>query len=422
MQLHIMTADFSGNGARQRPRLFTVHGAHAGIDEQVRAIASALASRVDELAQSVVNAIRAEVDFYKSTGVVTNDELLASSTDNLQFALKYLETASGFDTSPAVATGSKRAAAGVPLPAVMDAYRIASHHLWDAVVQIAITQPGIGRDVLISATERIWRIQDAYTDAMTSAYRQQTTQQVLEDEAERAALTEALLDGRNLNDYALWEVAQLLRLPISGPYMVIAATCPTVGKQALPGITAKLRAADIFSAWRLLPDIQVGIAHVSTESKRDAVVELLERQATTRVGVSPLFNNLTDTAQALRYARVALKTRSTRTAGVTVFEDSLLAVAAVSAPDVTNKVAAIILDQFHDMPSDEKGVLFETFRVWLAQKGSTAKAAAQLYCHPNTVRHRLRRIEAHTGRSLAVPDQLAELCLAFEIRRNMPEP
>ena len=257
---------------------------------------------------------------------------------------------------------------------------------------------------------------------MTSAYRQQTTQQVLEDEAERAALTEALVDGRNLNDYALWEVAQLLRLPISGPYMVIAASCPTVGKQALPGITAKLRAADIFSAWRLLPDIQVGIAHVSTESKRDAVVELLERQATTRVGVSPLFNDLTDTAQALRYARVALNTRSSRTAGVTVFEDSLLAVAAVSAPEVTNKVAAIILDQFHDVSSDEKGVLFETFRVWLAQKGSTANTAAQLYCHPNTVRHRLRRIEAHTGRSLAVPDQLAELCLAFEVRENMPEP
>jgi hypothetical protein len=417
-----MTADFSGNDARQRPRLFTVHGARAGIDGQVRGIASALASRVDDLAQSVVSAIRAEVDFYKSTGVVTNDELLASTADNLQFALKYLETASGFDTSPAVATGSKRAAAGVPLPAVMDAYRIASHHLWDAVVQIAVTQPGIGRDVLISATERIWHIQDAYTDAMTSAYRQQTTQQVLEDEAERAALTEALLDGRNLNDYALWEVAQLLRLPISGPYMVTAATCATVGKQALPGITAKLRAADIFSAWRLLPDIQVGIVHVSTESKRDAVVELLERQATTRVGVSPSFNDLTDTAQALRYARIALKTRSSRTAGVTVFEDSLLAVAAVSAPDVTNKVAAIILDQFHDMSSDEKGVLFETFRVWLAQKGSTANTAAQLYCHPNTVRHRLRRIEAHTGRSLAVPDQLAELCLAFEIRQNMPEP
>jgi PucR C-terminal helix-turn-helix domain/GGDEF-like domain len=394
----------------------------AEIDQEVRRIASALASRVDELAHSVASAVRAEVDFYKSTGVVTDDELLTSSTDNLQFALKGLEAAAGFDTSPAVATGSKRAAAGVPLPAVMDAYRIASHHIWDAVVQIATTQPGITRDALIEVTKRIWIIQDAYTDAMTSAYRQHITQQVLEDEAERAALTEALVDGRTLPDYTVWEVAQLLRLPISGPYIVIAATCPTVGKQALPGITAKLRSADIFSAWRLLPDLQVGIVHVATESKRDMVIELLERQAATRVGVSPPFNDLGDTAQALRYARVALNTRSSRTGGVAVFEDSLLAVAAVSAPEVTNKVAALILGQFDDLSSHEKGVLFETFRAWLANKGSTVNAAAQLYVHPNTVRYRLRHIEARTGRSLAVPEQLAELCLAFEIRENMPEP
>jgi hypothetical protein len=418
------TADFSDTGPTRRPLSLAVEGHTVGADveEQVRRIALELAGRVDELAHAVTSAVRVEVAFYKSTGVVTNDELLTSSAENLRFALKCLGTAEGFDTSPAVATGSKRAAAGVPLPAVMDAYRIASHHLWDAVVQIATTQPGVSRDVLIQATTRIWHIQDAYTDAMTSAYRQQTTQQVLEDEAERAALTEALVDGRTLTEYTVWEVAQLLRLPISGPYVVVAASCPTVGKQALPGITAMLRSADIFSAWRLLPDIQIGIAHVPTESKRDMVVELLQRQATTRVGVSPAFNDLTDTAQALRYARVALNTQNGPTGGVTVFEDSLLAVAAVSAPEVTNKVAALILCQFDGLPSAEKGVLFETFRAWAANKGSVADTAAQLFCHPNTVRHRLHRIEVQTGRSRAVPNQLAELCLAFEIRQNFQEP
>ena len=418
------TADFSDTSPTRRPSSLTVNGHTVGtdVDEQVQGIASELASRVDELAHAVACAVRAEVAFYKSTGVVTNDELLTSCAENLRFALKCLVTAESFDTSPAVATGSKRAAAGVPLPAVMDAYRIASHHLWDAVVQIVTTQPDVSRDVLIQATTRIWHIQDAYTDAMTSAYREQTTQQVLEDEAERAALTEALVDGRTLTEYTVWEVAQLLRLPISGPYVVVAASCPTVGKQALPGITAMLRSVDIFSAWRLLPDIQIGIAHVPTESKRDMVVELLQRQATTRVGVSPPFNDLTDTAQALRYARVALNTRNGRTGGVTVFEDSLLAVAAVSAPEVTNKVAALILCQFDGLSSAEKGVLFETFRAWAANKGSVADTAAQLFCHPNTVRHRLHRIEVQTGRSLAVPNQLAELCLAFEIRQNFHEP
>src|SRR3984957_10360525 len=138
-----MTADFSETTPTRQLLLLAVNGhtVRADIDEQVRQIASELSTRVDELAHAVASAVRAEVAFYRSTGVVTNDELLTSSTENLRFALKCLETAAGFDTSSAVATGSKRAAAGVPLPAVMDAYRIASHHLWDAVVQIATTPP-----------------------------------------------------------------------------------------------------------------------------------------------------------------------------------------------------------------------------------------------------------------------------------------
>jgi hypothetical protein len=381
-----------------------------------------LADNVDKLAQDVACAVRAEVDFYKSTRVVTDDDLLASCADNLRIALNSLQEGAAFDTSPAVATGSRRAAAGVPLPAVMDAYRIGSYRLWDAVVDIATEKRGVSRDMMIEATRRIWRFQNVYTDAMTSAHREQTMHQVLEDEAERAALTEALLDGRHITDYSVWEVAQLLRLPLSGPYIVIAAECPTVGKQALPGISPKLRAVDIFSAWRLLPDIQVGIAQIASEPKRDTMLELIERQAIKRVGVSPQFDELTDTAQALRYARVAMNARCSKNGGVTVFDDSVLAVAAVSAPEITKKVATVILGQFDDLPSEEKDVLINTFRAWLANQGSAANAAAQLHVHPNTVRHRLRRIEARTGRSLAVPNQLAELCLAFAVRENMPAP
>jgi hypothetical protein len=391
-------------------------------DEETRGLASTLANRIDELAQDVASAVRAEVDFYKSTRAVADNDLLASCTENIRFALKSLEDGVAFDTSPAITTGSRRAAAGVPLPAVMDAYRVASYRLWDAIVDIATEKRGISRDTMIQATRRIWRFQNLYTDAMASAYRQQTMHQVLDDEAERAALTEALLDGRTITDYSVWEVAQLLRLPLSGPYVVIAAECPTLGKQALPGISAKLRSIDVFSAWRLLPDLQVGIAQIPSSSTRDTMLELIERQAIKRVGVSPQFDELTNTAQALRYARVAMNARSGKNGGVTVFDNSVLAVAAVSAPEVTKKVATVILGQFDDLPTEEKDILFDTFRAWLANKGSVTNAAAQLHVHPNTVRHRLHRIEQHTGRSLAVPDELAEMCLAFEVRENMPAP
>ena len=42
-----------------------------------------------------------------------------------------------------------------------------------------------------------------------------------------------------------------------------------------------------------------------------------------------------------------------------------------------------------------------------------------LFCHPNTVRYRLHRIEQRTGRSLSRPRDVAELCLAFEVHRRL---
>ena len=42
-----------------------------------------------------------------------------------------------------------------------------------------------------------------------------------------------------------------------------------------------------------------------------------------------------------------------------------------------------------------------------------------LFCHPNTVRYRLHRIEERTGRSLTRPRDIAELCLVFEVHRRL---
>lgn len=280
------------------------------IAAEVCEIGAELAGRVEELGRDIAATVRSDIDFYKHTRVVTDDELVTSSTENIRFVFEGLQAGRPFDTSPAVATGSKRAADNVPLPAVMDAYRVALHYIWDAMSDLSNWQPGrISREALIRATARLWQAQDLFTDAMSSAYRQQAMQQALEDEAERAALAEALLEGRIFDDRSIWEIAELLRLPSRGPYVVIAAESPTVGKQALRGIAGMLSSVDVSSAWRLLPDLQIGIAHVGSPTAHDALLALLGRVATTRVGVSPPFDNLAETAQALRYARFALNAR-----------------------------------------------------------------------------------------------------------------
>jgi sugar diacid utilization regulator len=195
-----------------------------------------------------------------------------------------------------------------------------------------------------------------------------------------------------------------------------------MGSEALPEIESKLRSLDIFSAWRRLPDLQVGIVHVESDQKLDRVIGLVSRMTTVRVGVSAAFGDLRDTPRALHVARVMLRGPTDSTSSVAVFDGSILATAAVSAPEVMVQAAGAALDGFGHLPDKDREVLVETFRVWLDNDASVRGAADVLICHPNTVRHRLRRIEKHTGRSLSRPKDVAELCLAFEVHRRLMEP
>jgi DNA-binding PucR family transcriptional regulator len=102
-----------------------------------------------------------------------------------------------------------------------------------------------------------------------------------------------------------------------------------------------------------------------------------------------------------------------------VFDGSILATAAVSAPEVMVKAVRTVLDGFSDLGEEERELLFETFRVWQDSNASVRDTADALICHPNTVRYRLRRIEQRTGRSLSRPKDIAELCLAFEVQRRL---
>jgi sugar diacid utilization regulator len=268
----------------------------------------------------------------------------------------------------------------------------------------------------------ISRFAELIATALVAGHRDQQTRQLLAEASQRSNLIDALLEGRAFDEWSLWQVAGNLRLPINGPFVVIAAHIPSAGDAPLPEIESKLRSLDIFSAWRRLPDLQVGIVHVASDHKLDRIVALMSRMTVARVGVSAAFTDLRDTPRALHFARVMLRGPTDSTTSVAVFDGSILATAAMGAPEVMIKMVGAALDGFGDLPDVDRKMLFETFRAWLDNDASVRGAAAVLICHPNTVRQRLRRIEKHTGRCLSRPRDLAELCLAFEVHRRLIEP
>jgi len=391
----------------------------AAPDPHIVELSKLMLTRAPALGEALADRLCREIDAYRDGTVVTKGEVRASCEANLTFVFHSLSGHANIDVSPAEAAGTARALAGVPLPAVMTAYRIGFRFMWEETLAAA-RAARIPTESILEATARVFFAQDTFTQAMASAYRQQLTAQILEQEEERSALVEALLSRRITDSQSLWEAADLLRLPTTGPYVVVAAELPAIGKLGLPAIENKLDTRDIRSAWRLLSDLHIGIVHVRASDTISTLISVLRQAATVRVGISPPFQDLAETGDALRFARLAVTAKPSADSLITVFDDTPLAVAAVSAPEVMAKIRSTVLKGLNQLPPTERAILLDTFQAWLQEGGSANDTAAKIFCHPNTVRHRLHRIEELTGRSLSRPTDIAELCLAFEVEQRLP--
>jgi PucR C-terminal helix-turn-helix domain/GGDEF-like domain len=392
------------------------------VQEQVSEVADAVGRRTEEVAVTLARTISHEVRLYREPIPLAFDMVVEGCAANIRPICTAIAAGDAFDTTAATELGVVRARDGVPLSAVMEAYRVGFRRLWDAVVTELTSRPGLNGSVLRDLTAKLWVAQEAYTDAMAVGHRAEQTRRLRSDEAERVMLIDTLLHGRVVEESSVWEAADCLRLPSGGPYVVIAAQVDGAAGEALPQIESKLRSLDVFSAWRLLPDLQVGIVHVKNDKHLGDVLALVSRLATARVGVIARFDDLRDTPQALRFARVSLRGRPDPGLLVSLFDGSILASAAVSAPEVLVKLVAPTLDCFAGLSDQERDILFETFQAWVDNDGSMRTVGELLFCHPNTVRYRLHRIEQRTGRSLSKPRDVAELCLAFEVQRRLMQP
>ena len=165
---------------------------------------------------------------------------------------------------------------------------------------------------------RISRFAELIASVVVAGYRDEQKRQLLGGASHRPLLIDSLLEGRVLDRWSLCELARCLRLPARGPFVVIAAEFPAVGSEALPEVESKLRGLDVYSAWRLHPDLQVGIVHVNSERQLDEILGLVSRLATNRVGVSACFDDLRDTPRALHFAKVMLRGRPPHASPVAV--------------------------------------------------------------------------------------------------------
>src|SRR6202000_278953 len=344
----------------------------ATVDPHVVELSKLMLARAPELGKAMAERLYRDIDAYRDDNLVSKEQIAAGCVGNVAFIFDSLTGNADVDASPAERTGTERALAGMPLPAVLTAYRIGFRVMWGQPLG-ARRARATPTDAILEATARVFLAQETFTQAMSNAYRQQLTAQILEREEERSALVEALLSHRMTDRQSLWEAADLLRLPTSGPYVVVAAELPAIGRLGLPAIENKLSTRDIRSAWRLLPDLQVGIVHLrkpATPHTLGTLIDVLHQTATIRVGISPTFHELAETSSALRFARLAVSGKASADSLVTVFDDTPLSGAGARAPEVMAKIKSSVLGRLNELPAEERTILLDTFEAWFQAGGS----------------------------------------------------
>ena len=385
--------------------------------ETASRIVAALRPALPQLTERVVARIRAEIPFYAGKDVVSPGDLRTSVRANLDYILASLTGTATPNLSAPHATGRARAAQGAPLAEMLTAYRVGVAELWSAMAATARGLPGVPAGDVIDLAGAVFAVQNTYSDAALAAYRDEARELLRTQERERAALVEVILAGSPAKG-TLWEVANALRLPLDGTFLVIAAETE-LGHDPIPRAESALAVLDVRSVWRLDAELSLGVLSLPDRSRNGPALTVLGKHATGRVGASPVFAELHQASWALELARLALGSHP-EGSGVTQFRDSPIDLLVAAAPHAALEAARAVLGTLLALPEDELELLLGTFEAWVRASGSATVAGAALFCHPNTVRYRLRRIEAGTSRTLANPGDVAELVMAVRAWRELP--
>ncbi|QNE77955.1 PucR family transcriptional regulator [Streptomyces finlayi] len=331
--------------------------------------------------------------------------------------------------------GEARAKQGVPLDAVLHAFRMGGAMVWqDLVDETARRHPEDIR-LLVHVAADVWNFVDEHCAVVADAYRQAERRLVWRRENQQRLMTAALLDGTaRIAD--LPDAAAMLGLPVDGRYAVLAVAAARRAPHGADEQPLRLPAGtDVL--WHPGQDAEFAIlaltaspaAAVSGDQQaegegtglpgQDELASLtaeLGAAPGTRVGISSVVDGLAALGDARRLAETALRSCPS-SGGVVLLDEHLPTALVVSSPGLGKALADRVLGPLDRLDPADRDVLIETLTAWLDSDGSAQRAGARLYCHRNTVLNRLRRFEQLTGRCLTRPSDAVEVSLALAARR-----
>ncbi|MFF4247188.1 PucR family transcriptional regulator [Streptomyces sp. NPDC001822] len=418
--------------------------------------ARVLLDALPELTDRLVEALREQVPAYRAAMETEPAEIWQEVHHSLRHNIASLVQPREFREAAHRTSrwiGENRAEQGVPLDAVMHAFRMGGAMVWQDLVDDTARRHPEDTRLLVHVAADVWNFVDEHCAVVAEAYRQAERRLSWRRENRQRLMTAALLDGTaRIAD--LPDAAVMLGLPVQGRYAVLAVT----GARRTPhgaGRPPVTLADGVQALWHTAGDVELAVLPLGTggpaaeaglpageegaapaapaaggapagvpgpgaDSGPGDELALLAAGLTvlpgTRVGISSVVDGLASVGDARVLAETAL--RACPASGGTVLLDEHLPTAlVVSSPGLGAALADRVFGQLDALDPADRDVLVETLTAWLDADGSAQRAGARLYCHRNTVLNRLRRFEQLTGRCLTRPTDAVEVSLALAARR-----
>jgi hypothetical protein len=404
--------------------------ASAQVRDEVQRVVSVLQEGGAALADAMVEAIQAEIPPYGGAPPSVVEDVRSHCITHARLILEV----SGADRPPrreelafAREAAARRVRQGIPLEALLQAFRVGHRTVWEGIVEEAANTPE-GRDAAVALARPAMQYIDISSTQVAEAYLKEEHRLLTTADRERRDLLENLLAGRLPPD---GERPTSTELRPDGDLAVAVARpgdAHAQDEQALHHVAHALAAHVVGGATEPLVVVRqrevVGVlpvtgkrgAELAGALRRAGDLLLAKRGISIRVGLSTVSSGFKGVAHAYEEARQALRRTGPGRPVVALTEMSPFEYLVASADSGTRRAVADKGKALLEF--DRDGSAAETLLAYVAADLSVKGAAERLFVHPNTVRYRLRRIAEITGRDVRSFAELVDLVTVIRLARD----
>ncbi|WP_307849443.1 PucR family transcriptional regulator [Qaidamihabitans albus] len=295
---------------------------------------------------------------------------------------------------------------GRSLDTLQAAYRVGARVAWRRIMRVG-RRSGLSSAVMSQLADSMLAFMDELASVALDGYLEAKAGSASALQTWRHRLLQLILEWPPAPAEAIAELAQLVGWPVP-------RTVSPVALQPLSSVAARRRPELDDDVLTQLggPDPHLLVPGELTSARLAALQDALPE---CRLAIGP-GAPLTAAADSLRWARrtlVLVDEGVLPNRRVTWSADCLPALLLHSDETLLGQLRERLAARLEGLTTKQRDRMIETLRAWLDAQGSVVDMAERLAVHPQTVRYRMRQLEATFGGALRDPDARFELELAL---------